>query len=597
MKMRMSLGKKLAIGGITLAMVPVLVIGYFAVEKSSQALMESSKDRAAILAQDGAQMINLALISESRLVKKLASERGISEKLESVMSEIGQNYETLIATDMEGNIVSDGSGGSYKGISIADRDYFQEAKKGKTGVGKVVQSKKTGNPVVPISTPLLSDQGSVIGTIAVILKVEFLTSNIADKKIGSTGYLFVVDDSSMIIAHPKKELIIKGKIKDFQGMEDITQEVLAKKSGVHDYVFQGVDKIAGYAQVPVAGWSAVATQNTEEFMEPINNIKKAIFVIGVLMLVLAAISALLFARNITRPIMKVVGGLNEGADQVAAASGQVSASSQSLAEGASEQAASLEETSSSLEEMSSMTRQNADNASEANKLITKAEQVTKQADESMSRITRSMVEISHASEETQKIIKTIDEIAFQTNLLALNAAVEAARAGEAGAGFAVVADEVRNLALRAADAAKNTAALIEGTVIKVQEGSDLVKKANDEFKEVVSSVKRLGDLVEEIAAASQEQAQGIDQVNKAVAEMDKVVQQNAATAEESAAAAEEMNAQAEQMKVYVGDLVNTIGGEADKSSKGKLFSRFSRKPKSSMNLKPRNLGRNLAEDF
>jgi methyl-accepting chemotaxis protein len=156
--------------------------------------------------------------------------------------------------------------------------------------------------------------------------------------------------------------------------------------------------------------------------------------------------------------------------------------------------------------------------------------------------------------------KTIDERAFQTNLLALNAAVEAARAGEAGAGFAVVADEVRNLAMRAADAAKNTAGLIEGTVKKIQEGSTLVVKANEAFVGVSTSTSKVGELIGEIAAASREQSQGIDQINKAMAEMDKVTQKTAATAEESASASEEMNAQAKQMKQLTDVLAGIIDG-------------------------------------
>ena len=277
-------------------------------------------------------------------------------------------------------------------------------------------------------------------------------------------------------------------------------------------------------------------------------------------IIIGILLAYFITRGITRPINRIIGILGEGAAQLNSASAQVSTASQSLAEGSSEQAASIEETSSSLEEMAAMTRQNAENANQANTLMKEAHQIVSQSNNSMEQLTNSMEEISKASEETSKIIKTIDEIAFQTNLLALNAAVEAARAGEAGAGFAVVADEVRNLAMRAAEAAKNTANLIEGTVNKIENGSSLVKETNDSFEQVVESAAKVGELVAEIAAASNEQSQGIDQVNQAVADMDKIVQQNAANAEESASASEEMNAQCAESYKMVEELKVLIDG-------------------------------------
>jgi methyl-accepting chemotaxis protein len=299
--------------------------------------------------------------------------------------------------------------------------------------------------------------------------------------------------------------------------------------------------------------------------------KTVIMLVGILGLGLLAgiLLAWVITRGITKPLKKVIEGLTEASSQVASGFGQIAASSQSLAEGASEQAASIEETSASLEEMSSMTKQNADNARQADGLMGESKQVVSRANESMGQLTGSMNEISKASEETSKIVKTIDEIAFQTNLLALNAAVEAARAGEAGAGFAVVADEVRNLAMRAAEAAKNTSELIEGTVKRVKEGSGLVTTTNEAFHQVAESAGKVAELVGEIAAASGEQAQGIEEVNKAVTEMDKVTQTNAANAEESASASEELNAQAEQMQAMVNDLVGLVGGSKAKADADK----------------------------
>ena len=268
-------------------------------------------------------------------------------------------------------------------------------------------------------------------------------------------------------------------------------------------------------------------------------------------------------RGVTKSLRGVIEGLTEASNQVASASAQVSSSSHHLAEGSSEQAASIEETSSSLEEMSSMTKQNANHAHEAKKMMDEASRIVEKVNQHMSEMAEAIHEITRSSEETGKIIKTIDEIAFQTNLLALNAAVEAARAGEAGAGFAVVADEVRNLAMRAADAAKNTADLIENTIKAVRNGDELTQSTQESYKENVDIAEKVAALVDEISAASNEQAQGIDQINQAVAEMDKSVQQAAANAEESASASEEMNAQAKQMKVFVDRLVTLVGGNGN----------------------------------
>jgi methyl-accepting chemotaxis protein len=298
----------------------------------------------------------------------------------------------------------------------------------------------------------------------------------------------------------------------------------------------------------------------------------------ILAIVLAFIVSLFLANSVARPFKAIFQGLKsfsageletvkekfqEVIQALSASSVQVSSASGQIASGSSQQAANLEETSSSLEEISSMTKSNADNADKANKLMQDVNTVVVDANKSMGALTVSMAEITKASEETSKIVKTIDEIAFQTNLLALNAAVEAARAGEAGAGFAVVADEVRNLALRAADAAKNTSELIDETVHKVTEGAGLVKKTNDAFQEVAQSSSEAGSLVAEISSASREQADGINQVTTAVSEMDTIVQQNAA-------GTEELSSQANELQGKVDIMLEIVEGEQSENTQGRM---------------------------
>jgi methyl-accepting chemotaxis protein len=291
-------------------------------------------------------------------------------------------------------------------------------------------------------------------------------------------------------------------------------------------------------------------------------------VIKVILMSICLVSALLLTVNISlvKPIASVIRGLDSVGSEVKSASELVASTGLSLTDGASRQAAGVEQVSSSLEEIASMTRQNAENVDHANTLMTETVHIVSEAAGFMTELNASMAEISKSSEETRKVIKAIEEIAFQTNLLALNAAVEAARAGAAGAGFAVVADEIRNLAIRSGKAAKNTADLIESSIKKIEYGSNMASKADEAFKRVSDGSNKVEKLLGEISAASREQATGIGQISRAMLDIDKVTQENASSAEETASAIGEINGQTELIQEFVSELVVLVGIKNGKKS-------------------------------
>ncbi|MDI9570345.1 MAG: methyl-accepting chemotaxis protein [Pseudomonadota bacterium] len=585
---KMTLNRKLLVGGVLLVLIPLLVVGIFSAVRSSQALQRNAREQSEQIAGSLAGMAQMVLLEELKIVKELSAYPAVvaladkqaggaatgqdleamNATLREIMKKIGHDYDQLYLVDRNGRIFCDDVGGKLNGLDVSGRDYYLAGKNGKAFVGNVTKSKATGNTVSSVSAPIYSQGGEFLGVAAAAMKIDFLVERITNVKVGKTGYPFMIDPAGMVIAHPKKEYILTLDLSKEAGMTEIIGKMTGKQKGSDSYVFKGDKKICGFAPVELTGWSVGFTQNMDEFLAAAHGIRNFIVIISVIFLGATILAVIVFARRVSLPIARAANELNDAAAQLTSASSEVSSASQSLAEGASEQAAAVEETSSSLEEMSSMTKQNADHSQHANSLMKEAGEIVNRAKDSMTKLTKSMTEISKASEDTSKIIKTIDEIAFQTNLLALNAAVEAARAGEAGAGFAVVAEEVRNLAIRAAEAAKSTSVLIEDTVKKIGDGSRLVNDTNDDFLAVAESAAKVGELVAEISTASNEQSTGIDQINRAVSEMDKVVQQTAANAEETASAAEEMNAQAEQVRHVAKELLEVVGGGEEEGGGG-----------------------------
>ena len=565
----MNLKKKILLPTVGLVILAMGISAGINYSLSRKAFEENASDQTALLTRSKLESIDLWVEDAKRMMITLAGRaeygsvlkndteearsRANGELVEQMKNMAGFSYINI--ANAQGEVRASTKADSVGKVKVPDRAYFQKAMKGESNVSDVYVARTTGKPAFAVAAPI-RDGHAVIGVIFGVPDLEKFSEKFIDPvKVFQTGYLYIFDSTGIVFAHKDKSQIMKLMLTD----QAFGREMLKRRQGTMSYAHQDENMIVSFEPCKSVNWTVAAVAPKKEVfaasrqMALINAalfVTSLVFIMGMLYLVI---------RSIVNPISRISKGLDSGAAQVAAAAAQVSSASQSLAEGASAQAAGIEETSSSMEALDSMTRQNADNAFQVNGLMTETGKVVEEANLSMRELNGSMNEIFQASEETGKIIKTIDEIAFQTNLLALNAAVEAARAGEAGAGFAVVAAEVRNLARRAADAARNTSTLIEDTVKKVKQGSEVVARTNEAFGKVASGSKKAGELIAEIAAASREQARGISQVSKAIAEMDRVVQQNAASAEESAAASEEMNAQAEEVKSFVRTLVALVG--------------------------------------
>ncbi|MCB9466143.1 MAG: cache domain-containing protein [Candidatus Eisenbacteria bacterium] len=401
---------------------------------------------------------------------------------------------------------------------------------------------------------------------------EMAASSLGHMQYGEGNYFWINDLDARMVMHPLKPEL-NGK--DLSGFEDpkgkrifseFARICREENAGFVDYMWEKpgknnpVPKLSYVEQYEPWGWVI----GTGIYVDDVRADLFRIFgVVGLLCLGIGAVAfviSFLMARSIANPIDSTIRDLETIATEMSSASGQVSATSGSLAQGATQQAASIQETTAWLEEMAVQIDQNADAAQNADGLMKETLGVVGTANGSMLELQKSMVHMEKTSEEIQKIIKAIDDIAFQTNLLALNAAVEAARAGDAGAGFAVVADEVRKLAMRSTEAAQDTSNLIEETVSQIRSGVRLAERSRSDFENASTSASHVGTLIGQITDASRDQAHGVKRVTSALSGIDHVVQQNAAGAEESASAAEEMNAQAKEMRKHVGHLRGIIAG-------------------------------------
>ncbi len=580
------------------------IFGIVSYMQSKSILLNKTETSFLELTAEVSKVINANMRVNIAVVETLAERRIIDdntpwpEKLAFMEKEAKRTgFDVFAFADLNGNSVRFNAG--RDAAKVTDRDYYIRAMQGISTYSTVFISRVTNLPSVSVAAPVKRD-GKIVGVLYGIRDGNEISNLVEKIKIGETGYAYVVNKEGTVQGHRNSKLVtgmynpIKASAEDklVVPLADVLKKAISGQKGVAQYFFGGKDIFGSYA--PIAdtdGWSVILAMELNEIISEVNYLRNIIIAITIALLILGGILAYFIGTNIAKPIIATVGyaenmanlDLSEdvadvytqrndeigtlaksfqtligilrttvveiirASQQVATATDQIGQDNQNLSQRTSEQASSLEEIAATIEEANASTKQNSENAIEANKFADNSLSLAKDGGKIVEDAVTSIGEINASSSKIADIITMINEIAFQTNLLALNAAVEAARAGEQGRGFAVVAGEVRNLAQRAGNAAKEIDVLIKDSVEKIETGTDLVNKSGIALKEIIQSIQKVYLLVSEMAAASDEQRRGIEQINTAVMELDTMTQQNAALVEETAAASEEMSSQAQEL--------------------------------------------------
>lgn len=619
-----SIGFRLVAIGIFSVIVPLIAVGTASVIKASNALTDNSKEKAQLVAKGLSILVNRVLNDEIKLAGTFASAQNIINHMKTIhdngeessqeslmvlldnlkkkFERMGDDYQGIFLADTRGMIITGilEGGKEYRGIDISGTDDFKRAmKEDGTFVGEMTMSKATGSPVLSVVSPIKSDEGKVIGFYGAVLKAELFSRLISERKIGDTGYGYMINGKGTVIAHPKKEFVLTLDTSQSKGMDSLNSQMLAGKFGVESYVFNGVHKIGGFAPVGINGWSINVTQNSEEFLKAAHAIRNISVMFGILSITIVGMVVFLSARSIVGPINNAVEGLKDiasgegdltkrlvvrskdevgelatwfnifieklqgiikeisgGVQTLSSSSTELSVISEQMSGGisiVSEKAiavsAASEEMSTSMNNVAAAMEQSAANT---NMLATASEEMSSTISEIAINAERArnvsgsaaqkaagasdnIDKLGLAAQSIGKVIETITDISEQVNLLALNATIEAARAGEAGRGFAVVANEIKELAKQTSEATQDIREKVEG----IQGTTSITVKQISEIAGVIHEVNEvvstIAAAVEQQSAATKEIAANVSQVSSGIQEVNVNVNQSSAVVSEISA--------------------------------------------------------------
>ena len=610
---------KLIAGGILVVLIPLVVCGFIATKNSAKVATELSKANEQSIAEGSATEIMATYEGElkfagafaARTQVKIAAEAvsakgidGAADAIQVIHKDMNKRFEKLadhyagiFLTNTDGIIYAEAAatGEDLKSWNIAQQPVFQQAKTSKqTASGDIVRSESTKEMVMILCSPIFSDSGAFLGVFGSLLKVKALTNLIANKKVGTTGYCFMINAEGIIIAHPDASNVLKLDIKTLKGMEKISQRMRAGETGAESYVYKGINKVAGFAPIKHNGWSVATTQNADEFLASVVSMRNTIVLITLISLALTSVIIFLAASSITRPIKNavaslkdiaqgegdltlrlavtskdevgelaqwfnifidklqiIIGRISENTRLVSQSAGELSGIAADLSQNAGETsgradnvATAAEEMSANLSTVAAAMEQSSTNttmvASAAEEMTTtisqiaqnseQAHSISAQAVHQASTTSAKVGELGQAAQAISKVTETITEISEQTNLLALNATIEAARAGEAGKGFAVVANEIKELAKQTATATMDIKNQIEGVQGTTRATVQEINQISTIINNVNEIVATISTAVGEQSAATAEIAENIAQASLGLDEVNENVSQSSVVA-------------------------------------------------------------------